>query len=87
MFSKWSLGVVDMVPSYSQSDPRRTPLTTEENRKHRIECDRACHTAETAERKEHRLSKPRKKDRSRRAAHAAVEVVSRSHTQIIALES
>ena len=52
-----------------------------------IERDGAHRAAETAEQKEHRLSKPRTKDRARCAARAAAEVVSRSHTQIIALES
>ena len=79
--------VVGMAPSCSQSDPQTTLQTTEKKSKHGIEHDRARRTAETAEQKEHRLSKPRTKDRARRAGHAAAEVVSRSHTQIIALES
>ena len=45
----------------------------EEKRKHRIERDRACRAAETAEQKEHRLSNPRTKDRARHA-RAATEV-------------
>ena len=64
-----------MAPSCSRSDPQRTPQTTEEKRKHRIECDRACCAAETADQKEHRLSKPRTKDRARRDSRAAAEVV------------
>ena len=56
--------------------------TTEEKRKHRIECDRAY--AETAEQREHRLSNPRTRDKARHAACAAAEVILCSHTQIIA---
>ena len=32
-----------------------------EKKKHRTECDGACHTTETAEQKEHRLSNPKTK--------------------------
>ena len=64
----------------------KDPQTMEEERKHRIECDGACHTTETAEHKEHRLSNPRTKDKARHAACTAAEVVLSSHTQIIAPE-
>ena len=46
-------------------------------------CDRVYRAAETAEQNE--LSKPRTKARARNAVCATAEVVSRSHTQIIAL--
>ena len=56
----------------------------EEKSKHRIACDGVCHTTETAEQKEHRLSNPRTKDKARHAARVAAEVVLHSQTQIIA---
>ena len=62
-----------MVPSCSQNDPRRTPQTMEERRKHRTEFDRVYRTAETAEQKEHRVTKLRTKDGARRAGHADAE--------------
>ena len=57
--------VIGMAPSCSRGYPQRTPQTMEEESKHRIECDGACHTTETAEQKEHRLSNPRTKDKSK----------------------
>ena len=77
-----SFRVVEMAPSCSQSDPQKTPETTEEKRKHRNKCDRECHAAETAEHKEHRLNKCRMKDRARHAAHAAAKVVLHSCTPL-----
>ena len=68
-------GVVNMAPLCSRSDTQRTSQTMEEKRRHRIERDRARCAAETAEQKEHRLSKPRTKDRARRDSRAAAEVV------------
>ena len=57
----------------------------ETKRKGRTEHEGACRTAETAEKKYHRLSKPRTKDKARNA-NAPIEVVSCTHTQIIAQE-
>ena len=68
-------GVVDMAPLCSRSDPQRTPQTTEEKRKDRVERDRAHHAAETAEQKEHRLSPEQKILGARRDSRAAAEVV------------
>ena len=65
-----------MALSCCRSDPQRTPQTTEEKRRHRTECDRACRTVKTAEQKEHRVGKPRTTDKARCAAHAVTEVVS-----------
>ena len=59
-----------------------------EKRKHRTERDKALRAVETAEEneKQRKLSKPRTKDRIGRVARAAAEIVSRSHTQMIALD-
>ena len=42
-----------------------------------------CRAVKTAEQKEHRLSKPRTKEKARRAARAAAEVVSRDYCSLI----
>ena len=47
--------------------------------KRKIERD----SAETAEQKEHRLSKPRTKEKARRAARAAAEVVPRDYCSFV----
>ena len=73
MFSKW---------------PAEEPATTEEKRKHRTECHRVCHTAETVEqKKEHRPSKPRTTDTARHPARAAAECVQIVANRVIVASS
>ena len=65
----------------------KDPANNGRERYRRIERDRACCAAETAEQKEHRLSKPRTKDRARHAACAAAcaaaKLVSRDYCSLV----
>ena len=65
-----------MAQTCSQSDPRST-CKQRRSLKGKLRIERDSRAVETAEQKEHRLSKPRTKKKARRAAHAAAEVVSR----------
>ena len=78
-----------MAPLCSQNDPQRAPQLNNRERKENIESNLTERSAllKQQSKKEHRLSKPRTKDRARHAACASAEVVLHGYTQIIALES
>ena len=76
-----------MAQSCSRNDPRKTPQKTEEPERETYDRTTVMlivlRAAETAEQKEHRLSKPGTKEKARCAARAAAEVVSRGECSLV----
>ena len=68
-------GVIDMAQTCSRSDPQRT-CKQRRSLKEKLRIESDSRAVETAEQKDHRLSNPRTKEKARRAARAAAEVVS-----------